>query len=173
MRMPRLRFTIGGLMVAVLVASLVLWRVSVRLGLAQRQAQASYQQAKLVREVAEYALKEYQEGVYLQDKATCLGQIALAEANLERARDRLEWSTKMHAKAFLSKPSHISNQLAEQKADFDLEQARMQYKVLEKYTKDKQTKMLQSDIQKARSDEQSKLATCQMQQSRRWRIPGF
>ena len=37
-----------------------------------------YKQAKLVREVAEYAVKEYVEGIYRQDKATYEGQIALA-----------------------------------------------------------------------------------------------
>ncbi len=60
-----------------------------------QQAEASYKQAKLVREVAEYAVKEYVEGIYLQEKATDKGQIKLAESDRERAIDRLQWLTEM------------------------------------------------------------------------------
>ena len=42
--------------------------------IATQGAEASYQNAKLTREVAEIAVKEYVEGIYLQDKATCQGR---------------------------------------------------------------------------------------------------
>ena len=58
-----------------------------------QQAEASFKQAYLTREVAEYAVKEYVEGVFKQDKATIDGQIALAKSDLERAIDRVDWST--------------------------------------------------------------------------------
>ena len=46
--------------------------------IATQGAEASYQNAKLTREVAEIAVKEYVEGIYIQDKATILGEIKLA-----------------------------------------------------------------------------------------------
>jgi HlyD family secretion protein len=56
-----------------------------------QQAEASFKQSKLVREVAEYAVKEYKQGLYLQELATYKGQIALAKSDRERAIDRLKW----------------------------------------------------------------------------------
>ena len=130
------------------------------------QADASFKQAKLVREVAEYAVKEYIEGIYLQEKATDKGQIKLAESDRERAIDRLQWSTLMFAKGYVSKATNIADQLTKQQADFDLEQAQMQLKVLEDYTKEKQIKSLSSDVEKAKADELSKQASLTLEQTK-------
>jgi HlyD family secretion protein len=134
--------------------------------IATQQAEASYKQAKLVREVAEYAVKEYVLGIYLQDKATYLGQIKLAESDQERAIDRLQWSTTMYAKGYVSKATNIADQLTKQQSDFDVEQARMQLDVLEKYTKEKQIKSLNSDVEKAKADELSKESSLNLEQSK-------
>ena len=53
---------------------------------ATSRAEAAYQDSKLKREIAEIAFKEYAEGIYLQDKATILGEIRLAESDLARPR---------------------------------------------------------------------------------------
>ena len=54
-------------------------------------AESSYQNAMLTRQVAEIAVNEYREGIYKQEMQTALGEIALAESDLKRAEDRLEW----------------------------------------------------------------------------------
>ena len=179
MRVPRPRFTIGRLMVVVLLAGLVLWGARVirvrRLNQAivESQALANYQQAKLVREVAEHAVKEYEQGIYSQDKATYLGQIALAKSDQERAIDRLQWSTKMVAKGFVSKATNIADQLTLQQANFDLEQARTQLMVLETYTKQKQMKSLWNDVEKALAIEKTKQEAYQLERVRRSGLLGF
>ena len=134
--------------------------------IATQQADASFKQAKLVREVAEYAVKEYELGIYLQEKATYLGQIALAKADLERAIDRLKWSTDMISKGYVSKATNIADKLTKDQADFDLEQAMTQLKVLEDYTKEKQIKSLRSDVEKAKADELSKQSSFQLEQTK-------
>ena len=131
-----------------------------------RQADASYKQAKLVREVAEYAVREYEEGIFLQDQATYKGQIALAKSDLERAIDRLKWSTEMKAKGYISIATNIADQLTKQQAEFDLEQAMTQLKVLLDYTKEKQIKSLRSDVEKAKADELSKESSWQLEQTK-------
>ena len=131
-----------------------------------QQAEASYKQARLVREVAEYAVKEYVEGIYKQDKATYQGQIALAKADQERAIDRLKWSSDMLIKGYVSKATNIADVLTKQQADFDLEQAQTQLEVLEKYTKEKQIKSLNSDVEKARADELSKQSSLELERSK-------
>ena len=51
------------------------------------------QNAKLTREVAQIAVKEYVEGIFVQDKATADGEISLAKSDLARASDRVDWAT--------------------------------------------------------------------------------
>jgi len=93
MRLPRVRFTIGRLMIAVLVPSLTIWVVMIYLQASRtRRAESAYKQAVLTREVAESAFIEYVEGASRQKKATIEGQIALARSDLERAIDRVKWS---------------------------------------------------------------------------------
>jgi HlyD family secretion protein len=173
MRWPRLRFTIARLMILVLIVGLSIWGVRVvknRLNpsIAEQQAQANYQQARLIREVAEYAYKEYENGIYPQDLATYQGQVKLAESDRERAIDRLKWSTDMKEKGFVPQATNIADRLTKQQADFDLEQAKMQLEVLEKYTREKKKKTLMSDIEKARADELSKLKSWRSE--RAWRL---
>jgi HlyD family secretion protein len=184
MRMPRLRFTIGRLMLVVVVAGLASWSVHVYRKLqiptaSELQAQASYKQALLVREVAEYAVKEYKEGIDLQDKATSKGQVEISHSDWERAIERLEGSPRMLNEgqlsprtrdAFLRTPTFSREQ-----AQFALEQAKTQPPVLEEYTKEKQIKSLKSDVEEARADEQAKLEAYCIERAKRWRwgIMGF
>ncbi len=128
-----------------------------------QQAEASYKQSLLTREVAEYAVKEYTEGVFKQDKATSEGEIALAKSDLTRASDRADWSTKMEVKGYVSKATSIADKLSFERAKFELEQAQTQLEVLMKYTKDKQIKSLSSDVEKARADELSKQSSWELE----------
>ncbi len=51
-------------------------------------ADAAYQNAKLTREISEIAVKEYEEGIYLQDLATAEGEVRLAEADIKGSMRR-------------------------------------------------------------------------------------
>jgi hypothetical protein len=110
-------------------------------------AEANYLNAKLTREVAELALKEYDAGIYRQDLQTVNGEIALAESNLRRARDRVSWTEKMHIKQQLEKGQLAYEQLAIQQAKYDLEQSQTKKHVLEDYTKEKTLKELRSEVE--------------------------
>ena len=55
-----------------------------------QSAEAAYQNARLTREVAEIAVKEYEEGIYLSDKAEIQGEIKLAESAKQKAKARHE-----------------------------------------------------------------------------------
>jgi hypothetical protein len=148
MRLPRFRFTIRWLMILPLVAGLLLgggiyYRSWKEHQVTVRQAEASYRQAMLVREVAEYALKEYEQGIVSVDP--------------ERSLDPRIFS--------LSTKGRVD--------DIEAELAETRRSVLEQYTRDKQIQSLVSDIEKARADEQTRLATLRLEQSRLWRIFGF
>jgi HlyD family secretion protein len=131
-----------------------------------KQAEASYAQAKLTREVAEVAVKEYEEGTYKQQFETVMGDIALAEAELSRADDRLKWTTQMVEKKYVSSAQQVSDELALKKAKFTLEQHNTSKKVLELYTREKTTKELKAEVEKARSDELAKKATFELEEDK-------
>ncbi len=129
-------------------------------------AEANFKNATLTREVAEIAVTEYVEGIFVQDWATAEGEIKLAESDLSRSEDRLDWATRMFVKGYVSKASAVSEQLNLQKARFAKEQADSKLKVLLDYTKAKTIKELESEVEKARSDELAKKATWELEVSK-------
>ena len=132
-----------------------------------RKAEANYQNARLTREIAEFAVLEYAEGIFNQDLATVEGEIKLAESNLQRSKDRLDWARRMFKKGYVAKSIVVSEELALKKARFSLEQAQSKKKVLVDYTKPKTIKELKSEVEKARSDELAKKATWELEIARR------
>src|SRR5208337_3901199 len=134
--------------------------------IATQGAEASFQNAKLTREVAQIAVKEYEEGIFLQDKATCEGEIKLAESDLARSSDRVDWAVRMYEKGYVSKAAKVSEELNFQKAKFALEQAQSKLHVLLDYTKGKTIKELRSEVEKARSDELAKEQTFQLEKTK-------
>jgi HlyD family secretion protein len=131
-----------------------------------KQAEASYQQAQLTRQVAEVAVKEYEEGTYKQNLETILGNIAMAKAELKRAEDRYEWTCKMVDKKYASEAQRTSDKFNLEKTKFTLEQAETSHAVLDKYTRDKTTKELRAEVEKARSDELAKQATLSLERDK-------
>jgi HlyD family secretion protein len=131
-----------------------------------KSSAAAYENAKLTREVAEIAVKEYVEGIYVQDMQTVEGEIKLAESDLSRSEDRLDWARRMFDKGYVSLATKNSEELTLKKARFALEQAQSKKKVLTEYTKPKTIKELQSEVEKTRSDELAKKATMELENTK-------
>jgi beta-lactamase regulating signal transducer with metallopeptidase domain len=131
-----------------------------------RKAEYDYQNARLTREIAEIVVIEYEEGIFKQDLATVEGAIKLAETNLSRSKDRLEWARRMLKKGFVPPATVTSEELTFKKARFALEQAQSMKKVLVDYTKGKTIKELKSEVEKARSDELKKKRTWEREKSK-------
>jgi HlyD family secretion protein len=126
--------------------------------LATRKAKATYEIARLTRELAEIAVEEYAEGIYAQDLATVDGEIKLVETDLKRSEERLDWARRMFDKGYVSRATKVSEELNFKKAQFALEQAQSKKKVLVEYTKAKTIQELKSEVKKARADELDKKA---------------
>ena len=131
-----------------------------------KSADSNFQNARLTREVAEIAVVEYKEGIFVQDLATVEGEIKLAESDLLRSEDRLEWARRMYVKGYVSVAQKVSEELNFKKAQFSLEQAMSKKKVLVDYTKHKTIKELESEVEKARSDELAKQATWELEKTK-------
>jgi RND family efflux transporter MFP subunit len=135
-----------------------------------KSAEANFQNAKLTREVAEIAVIEYEEGIYKQDFATVEGEIKLAESDLARAEDRLDWAQRMFDKGYVSMAQKVSEELSLKKAQFAKEQAESKRHVLVNYTKGKTIKELRSEVEKAHSDELAKQATFELERGKEQKL---
>jgi hypothetical protein len=153
----------------------------VNMRIAVKNAEADYTNARLTHEVAEIALKEYTEGVYVQDLATAEQDIARAKRDLERAKDMIELVKARQASIkevadenepygrhmnFVYDDLVRTAELGLQPPKFAIEVAEMKKKTLVEVTKLKATKELESDIKKAHSDELAKQATWELEKAK-------
>jgi hypothetical protein len=187
MRLPRVRFTIRRLLVIVAVLCLVFGlaehaarrrrAATLRLMLARQEiaakvAEAAYENARLTREVAEIAAVEFKEGISREEVEVASGEIALADSDRTRAADRVEWSSRMLHKGYLSKGRVYSEGLAFRRAVFSEEQALERMKGLQKSTRDQTTQELRSEVAKARADEAAKKATFDRERAKLAKLKG-
>jgi len=132
-----------------------------------RRAEAEYQKARLDHEIAELTLILYRgESASSQDLATLEGEISLAESDLRRAEDRVDWATRMHAKGRVSIAQQQSAQLALKKAIFEHEQAKAKRSLLGTFTSARSLKELEADVAGASSYGIAKKSAWELEQSR-------
>jgi RND family efflux transporter MFP subunit len=128
-----------------------------------KRAEADYENAMKTREVAEIAVREYLEGTFLQDRLNIEGEITLAESELKRSIEKLDWSEKMLKNQYISEGQVLADRLSKLKAEISKRQAAKKMVVLEQYTKQKQETELLANVEKARSDELAKKATLNLE----------
>jgi RND family efflux transporter MFP subunit len=135
-----------------------------------KRAEADLEQAKKTEEVAQIAVKEYLEGTFPQDIQSAEGQIKLAESDLIRSQERLEWSDRMLQIGYVTSSQNQADRLTLQKAEFTLRENQTKKAVLEKYTKDKQMKELQANVEKAKSDRYAKESTYDLEKTKQEKL---
>jgi RND family efflux transporter MFP subunit len=148
-----------------------------------KSAEANYLNARLAREVAEIALKEYVDGIYPQDLQTVANAIAGSEATIRKIESRLSrtreashrlkeaLASKAKAQADIVAEVDLQDRIEEAELSLDrerraLEQAQGRRDVLMNFTRAKATKELEGEIQKARSQELVKESTWELEKSK-------
>jgi RND family efflux transporter MFP subunit len=153
--------------------------------IAAQAAEAAFQNARLTREVAEIAVREYEEGIYVQDRATIMGELKLAESAQKQAKERGERIRRARQKLTetLSRkdsPTTSTDILAELDIDLriasgehellretlGLEKAQNKLNVLENYIKGKTVKELRSELEKAVADQLAKQQRYQLERTK-------
>lgn len=110
------------------------------------QVEALVVEARNLFETAEIARREYLDGTYVQERQTIESEVFVAEENLNRAKEYLEYSKKLAAKGYVNALQLEADQFAVEKSAKELEAAQTKLKVLDNYTKAKTLKQLESDI---------------------------
>jgi RND family efflux transporter MFP subunit len=130
------------------------------------QGQADLSAAVKTREVAEFALREYEGGTYPQTRLNAEIALKTAETNLDQALGRYEWSTRMHDQGLVARSQMVADHDAKINGEITLARTKGQIHVLEDYTRRKKVIELSASVQRARSDELAKKARLALEESK-------
>ena len=167
MRAPRMRFSVRWAVAAMLLGAIMAVLAAIerrdhlRSKVAIAGAETAYRDAKLVRELAEVAVKDYAEGTYRRELATAEAEIKQAEDELSGvatdATAVLEWAERIRSKRYLLLIRGVpSRESAVKRATFAVEQAKSKKFVLERYTRVKTLGNLNNQVAKTWMDELTK-----------------
>jgi len=102
--------------------------------IAVERARADHRQAELDLEVAKLAITEYEKGVMNETLKDHQRLIALAQSELTRCKDRLDWTLRMSDKGYASKSQVVGERQNYDRALFNLEQQTGARRLFERYT---------------------------------------
>jgi HlyD family secretion protein len=119
------------------------------LAVVENQAESDLELAELTLEFARQDLKKYTDGEYPNALQKARAEITLAEEELARARERLEWSRTLYAEKFISQTELAADELAEKKKALDLSLAKNNLDLLVNYTNQRDLAQRRSDVSQA------------------------
>jgi multidrug resistance efflux pump len=108
-------------------------------------AEAGVIEAQNLYETAVIAVKEYVNGLFVQEKQTIESEIFVAEEDLSRAKEYVEYSKRLAGKGYVSELQLQADRFAVENAQKALDAAKTKLMVLEDYTRAKTVKTLESD----------------------------
>jgi len=122
-------------------------RARENLEVVKNQTAADVSKATLDYRFAQEDLHKYKDGDLPQLLNEARSRITIAEEELERARERLEWSKTLRAEKYISENELQADALSWKRAELDLELSRGQLDLLEKYTAKRRIDELESNIE--------------------------
>lgn len=125
-------------------------RAREQLEIIKNQAEADISRAELDYRFAQLNLSKYMEGEYPQELQRAEADINLANEELQRANDKLEWSKRLADEGYLTRMELQADELAARRTAIDLELAEGKLQLLEDYTHHQQLEELESDLEQKR-----------------------
>ena len=99
--------------------------------------------------LAKMSFEKYEKGDYPQQARDYEANIALADEDMKRALEKLEWSQRLAKEGFLTRTELQADELALRRKEIDLEMARTKMNVLTNYTLLQQRATHESDVRRA------------------------
>jgi multidrug resistance efflux pump len=130
------------------------------------KALATEIQARENLEAAKIAVKEYEEGTFIELSKQVEAQIQIALENLRSAENQLNYSKRMVRKGFVSSLQREADEFAVERAKLDLDAANTKKKVLVDFTKEKTLKDLVAKREAAAATLRSEQAGLQLEKAR-------
>jgi RND family efflux transporter MFP subunit len=116
-----------------------------------KNSEALMIQAEAAVETAKLTLQEYESGTYVQSVEELQAALLVAEENLRRAEEYLQYSERLAAKGYVTNIQLDADRFAVQKAKKDLDVAKTKLEVVTNFTKEKTIKRFEADIQAAQA----------------------
>ena len=120
-----------------------------RLEVTKGECEGNMLEREVTLDLAKMALEKYEKGDFPEEKRQREADIALANEELQRASEKLDWSRKLAKEGFLTRTELQADELALRRKEIDLEMAQTKMNVLTNYTVHQQRATLQSDVRKA------------------------
>ena len=120
-----------------------------RLGVTKGECEGNLLEREVTLDLAKMALEKYEKGDFPEEKRQCEANIALADEELQRAAEKLDWSRKLAKEGFLTRTELQADELTLRRKEIDLEMAKTKMNVLTNYTVHQKRATLQSDVRKA------------------------
>ena len=105
--------------------------------------------AELRVEFAKSDLDKYQEGDWPQAKKATQSKITIAQEELKRAQERLNWTVQLEKKGYATKSESEADQLTLQRMQIQLGAAEEELRLLEKYDYPKKVRQMQANVEQA------------------------
>ncbi len=136
--------------IRVLNAEAAYIRAREQLEIVRNQTEADVSRAQLDYRFAQLNLQKYIEGEYPQELQRAEADINLANEELQRATDKLSWSTRLADEGYITRMELQADELAARRARIDLELAEGKLNLLEAYTHQQRHEELESDVEQTR-----------------------
>jgi len=120
------------------------------LAVAKNQAQSDVDKAKLAYDFAVQDMKKYLEGEYPNQLKEVEFRIILANEEVTRAEENLEWSKKLFNEKYISQTELQADELAVKRKALDLELAQNDLDLLKNFTYKRRLAQLKSDVKQAK-----------------------
>ena len=120
-----------------------------RLEVTKGECDGNMLEREVTLDLAKMALEKYEKGDFPEEKRQREADIALANEELQRAAEKLDWSRKLAKEGFLTRTELQADELALRRKEIDLEMAQTKMNVLTNYTVHQKRATLRSDVRKA------------------------
>jgi len=120
------------------------------LAVVKNQAQSDVDKAKLAYDFAVQDMKKYLEGEYPNQLKEAESRITLANEEVTRAKENLEWSKKLFNEKYISQTELQADELAVKRRALDLELAQNDLGLLKNFTYKRKLAQLKSDVKQAK-----------------------
>ena len=115
----------------------------------KNQAQSDVDKATLALQFAREDLQKYIDGEYPNELKRAEANITLAQEELTRVRETLQWSRRLFEENFISQTELQADELNEKKRTLDLDLARNNLNLLTEFTYKRNLAQLESDVSQA------------------------
>jgi HlyD family secretion protein len=128
--------------------------------------ETDHESAKLRVELAKLEIKKYTEAEYPQRVDKAILEITYAKEELSRAKDKLEWTTRLVEREYASRQDLDTAKLEVQRKEIEVRNREVDLRILQEYTNKKELKEKENEVSKAEAEVDRLVKTYESEKAR-------